>query len=102
MNFAGDFFSCAQIFINIFRTHLPNLCSQYIITKNLNLQGAVATYSLESYGTGLALVMEDFPGIPLLDYSEKSYQKLLAGDLTEFWQIASQITEILEQSNSTN
>ena len=80
-------------------SELNKLRNQYIITKNLNLQGAVATYSLESYGTGLALVMEDFPGIPLLDYSEKSYQKLLAGDLTEFWQIALQITEVLEQLN---
>ncbi len=79
---------------------LNQLRNQYIITKNLNLDGAIASYGLESYGNGLALVMEDFAGIPLLDYcAARNYWESLTENLTEFWQIALQLAQVLEQLN---
>ncbi len=79
-------------------SELNQLRNQYIITKNLNLPGAITTYSLESYGNGLALIMEDFSGISLLNYfADKGFRESLTEHLGEFWQIALQIAQILDQ-----
>ena len=81
-------------------SELNKLRNQYIITKNLNLEGAIATYGLENYGNGLALVMEDFPGISLLDYcGAKKYWEYVTDNLTEFLQIALKIIQVLEDLN---
>ncbi|NES65051.1 MAG: serine/threonine protein kinase, partial [Okeania sp. SIO2D1] len=42
--------------------------NQYTITKNLNLPGVVKSLSLETYGNGYALVMEDTGAISLDKY----------------------------------
>jgi PAS domain S-box-containing protein len=47
---------------------LTQFRNEYIITKNLNGRGIIRSYSLETYGNGYALVMEDFEGISLSDY----------------------------------
>ncbi|MDM8559407.1 ATP-binding sensor histidine kinase [Candidatus Parabeggiatoa sp. HSG14] len=43
--------------------------NQYTIAKNLDLSGIVQLYSLENYGNGLALIMEDMNGISLSEYT---------------------------------
>ncbi|HAZ49209.1 MAG TPA: serine/threonine protein kinase [Cyanobacteria bacterium UBA11369] len=63
---------------------------QYAIAKNLDLPGIVKPYCLENYGNGFVLVMEDFGGIPLPEYT--ACQPLPVG---EFLPIARQIVQIL-------
>jgi predicted ATPase/signal transduction histidine kinase len=63
---------------------------QYTITQNLDLPGIVKPYSLENYGNGFVLVMEDFGGIPLQEYTAR--QPLPIG---EFLPIARKIVQIL-------
>ncbi|GET39690.1 trifunctional serine/threonine-protein kinase/ATP-binding protein/sensor histidine kinase [Microseira wollei] len=63
---------------------------QYAIAKNLDLPGIVKPYSLENYGNGFVLVMEDFGGIPLSEYTAR--QPLPVG---EFLPMARQIVQIL-------
>ncbi|HEY9735527.1 MAG TPA: EAL domain-containing protein [Trichocoleus sp.] len=55
------------------------------------MPGVVSSYSLESYGNGYALVMEDFGGVSLKDYLVE-YPLALAG----FLSIALQLADILE------
>ena len=65
--------------------------NQFTITNNLNYPSIIKPYSLETYGNGLALVMEDFGGISLADYT--------AGEpltIDEFFPIAISISEVLE------
>ncbi len=69
---------------------LVQLRHQYAIAKNLDLPGIVKPYSLESYGNGFVLVMEDFGGIPLSEYTAR--QPL---PVAEFLPIARQIVQIL-------
>ncbi|MBD2211098.1 AAA family ATPase [Nostoc linckia FACHB-104] len=64
--------------------------NQYTIAKNLDFPGVVRHYNLEAYRNSYILVMEDFGGIPLQDYTKK--QPLEVG---EFLAIALQIVEIL-------
>lgn len=64
--------------------------NQYTIAKNLDFQGVVRHYTLEAYRNSYILVMEDFGGIPLQDYTK---QEPL--ELSEFLAIALQIVEIL-------
>ena len=49
-------------------SELNKFRNQYIITHNLDLDGAIKTYALENFGHGWALVMEDFAGVSWLDY----------------------------------
>ena len=42
--------------------------NQYTISKNLDIHGIVAVYSLEAYQNSYALVMEDFGGVSLQEY----------------------------------
>ena len=46
---------------------VARLRHEYAITKDLDLPGVVRAYALEKHGNGLALVMEDAGGEPLLD-----------------------------------
>ncbi len=64
---------------------------QYTITKNLNLSGIVKPLSLEKYGNGYALIMEDIGAVSLKTYL--SNKKL---SLQNFLELAISIVEILE------
>ncbi|MEH2465366.1 trifunctional serine/threonine-protein kinase/ATP-binding protein/sensor histidine kinase [Nostoc sp.] len=64
--------------------------NQYTITKNLNIPGIIHPLSLEAYGNSYALVMEDFGGISLRDYTQN-----YSLSLREILEIARQIADIL-------
>ncbi|AFZ35050.1 serine/threonine protein kinase [Stanieria cyanosphaera PCC 7437] len=77
---------------------LIRLRNQYIITKNLDSDSLIKTYNLEHHGRSFALVMEDFGGIPLLDYlKSKNCSNLANQNLDDFFVIAIGIAKILEQ-----
>ena len=67
--------------------------NQYAITKNLDLAGIVKPLALETYGNGLALIMEDDSSISLSE--ELKTRKNKHFSLAEFFPIAIQLTEIL-------
>jgi diguanylate cyclase (GGDEF)-like protein len=83
---------------------LDRLRHQFVIAKNLNLEGIVRPYSLEKYDKSLILVMEDFGGISLQKYvdihgviehdRENSHKVLL---LRDFLRISIQISTTIEQ-----
>ncbi|NES94180.1 MAG: AAA family ATPase [Desertifilum sp. SIO1I2] len=64
--------------------------NQYVIAKNLSVPGIVTPYHLEHYRHSYALVMEDFGGISLKEYTES--HPLTIG---EFLAIALQLADIL-------
>ncbi|MGB3691096.1 MAG: AAA family ATPase [Spirulinaceae cyanobacterium] len=64
--------------------------NQYTITKNLDLPGVIKTYALEYCGNSYALIVEDFGGISL-----KEYTKTHSLQLDEFLAIALQLSESL-------
>jgi len=66
--------------------------NQYTIAKNLNLPGIIQTYSLEPYQNSYGLVMEDFGGISLKEWTE---QGETAPSLVEFCQIAIDLSNTL-------
>lgn len=75
---------------------LSKLHNQYTIAENLNLQGIVKPYSLETYQNSCALVMEDFPGISLKDYINH-IQSAKCLPLEQFFHIAVQIASTLHE-----
>lgn len=66
--------------------------NQYTIAKNLDFDGIIKTYSLEHYQNSYALVMEDFGGISLQEYTDNH-----SPNLSEFLDIAIQIVSILDK-----
>ncbi|HAX75623.1 MAG TPA: serine/threonine protein kinase [Cyanobacteria bacterium UBA11372] len=64
--------------------------NQYAIAKNLDITGIVRPLCLESYRNSYALVMEDFGGVSLWDYTQKQ-----ALSVVEVLDLAVQLTEIL-------
>ncbi|MDZ8183914.1 MAG: AAA family ATPase [Nostoc sp. ChiSLP02] len=71
--------------------------NQYVIAKNLNLPGAIAPYSLETYHNGYALIMEDFGGISLKEWGiEQRNTQAIAN----FLQVAIPIADIINQMHS--
>ncbi|MEM6840224.1 MAG: serine/threonine-protein kinase PknK, partial [Cyanobacteria bacterium P01_C01_bin.120] len=66
--------------------------NQFVIAKNLPISGIIHPLSLESYGNGYALVMEDFDGIDLGRYLQ---QHPLSP--TEVLEIAIQLANILHE-----
>ncbi|HAX80208.1 MAG TPA: serine/threonine protein kinase [Cyanobacteria bacterium UBA11372] len=64
--------------------------NQYANAKNLNIPGIIRPYSLESYRNSYALVMEDFGGVSLRDYT---CNRGLA--IAEVLEIALQLAQIL-------
>ncbi len=66
--------------------------NQYNIAKNLDFPGVIKTYSLETYQNSYALVMEDFRGISLQEFTKG--EKF--SSLSEFFAIALQIVTILD------
>ena len=75
--------------------------NQYTIAKNLDHPGIIKIYSLESYQNTLVLVMEDFGGISLEDYTTDSLDQepsmLTEQSVQEFLHIAIQIASILDE-----
>ncbi len=66
--------------------------NQYTIAKNLNFPGVIKTYSLEPYENSYALVMEDFGGIALQEFTKG--EKF--NSLSDFFAVALQIVTILD------
>ncbi|HYW19021.1 MAG TPA: AAA family ATPase [Nodularia sp. (in: cyanobacteria)] len=76
---------------------IAQLRHQYTITKDLDIPGIVKPLSLENYGNSDVLVMEDFGGISLKDWTVgKNHQPGNGLALREFFQIAIQIVSIIE------
>ncbi len=93
-----------KVIIKCLKQQYPSLAelaqyrNQYVITNNLKFTGAIAPYSLETWGNGLALIMEDYGGITLLDYlKQKNCSQFSGKYLAEFLSIALQLAKILEQ-----
>ncbi len=92
------------IVIKLLRNKYPNFNeivqfrNQYTISQNLDFPNIIKPLSLEVYGNGYALIMEDMGGISLSNYlqiaADKNHQdKYLP--LTEFLEIAISLTETL-------
>ncbi|BAY27878.1 serine/threonine protein kinase with two-component sensor domain [Calothrix sp. NIES-2100] len=64
--------------------------NQYTISKNLNIPGIIHPLSLESYGNGYILVMEDRGEVSLREYIKNTTLSLI-----EFLTIAIQLTNLL-------
>lgn len=66
------------VVIKVLRSEYPSFSelvqfrNQYTIAKNLNLPGIIQTYSLEAHQNGYALIVEDFGGISLNEWTGKS------------------------------
>ncbi|MDJ1184652.1 trifunctional serine/threonine-protein kinase/ATP-binding protein/sensor histidine kinase [Roseofilum casamattae] len=73
-------------------SELVQFRNQYAIAKNLDIPGIVKPYSLERYQNGYALIMEDMGSISLSEY-----QQQFSLSLSEFLQIAVQLTKILHE-----
>ena len=73
--------------------------NQYTIAKNLDSPGIVKPYSLEPYGSGYALVMDDFGGVSLSQYvrEQASDRKPCGLAVGEFLAIALQLCDILHE-----
>ncbi|HAX77269.1 MAG TPA: serine/threonine protein kinase [Cyanobacteria bacterium UBA11372] len=74
--------------------------NQYTIAKNLDLPGVIKPLSLENYGNGLAMIMEDNGCISLFEamnqWGNGEGMGRCSDSLKEFFQIAIQIGQILE------
>ncbi|NEO83866.1 MAG: AAA family ATPase [Spirulina sp. SIO3F2] len=66
--------------------------NQYVITQNLPLSGIVRPLSLEPWGNGYAMVMEDFRGINLKQYVQSCTPRWI-----EILNIALQLTQTLHE-----
>ncbi|MFM9264209.1 ATP-binding sensor histidine kinase [Tychonema sp. BBK16] len=75
-------------------SELVQFRNQYTIAKNLNLPGIIQTHSLEAYRNGYALIVEDFGGISLNEWTEKG-QTLPS--LVEFLLIAIDLCNTLDR-----
>ncbi|WP_392535558.1 AAA family ATPase [Nostoc sp. C117] len=73
-------------------SELVQFRNQYTIAKNLDIPGIIKPYSLEAYYNGYALVMEDFGGISLRQFTQG---KTLT--LEQFQPIALQLLDSLHQ-----
>lgn len=69
--------------------------NQYTITKNLNIPSIIHPLSLEAYGNSYGLVMEDFGGISLRDYTQ-NYSLSLREILEIAWQIADILHDVCQ------
>lgn len=87
-----------SVVIKLLRSEYPSFQelllfrNQYTIAKNLNFPGVIKTYSLEPYQNSYALVMEDFGGISLQEFTKG--QKF--DSLSDFFAVALQIVTILD------
>jgi predicted ATPase/signal transduction histidine kinase len=85
--------------IKVLRNEYPSFSellhfrNQYTIAKNLNLPGIIQTYSLEAYRNSYALIVEDFGGISLKEWTGKGKT---VPSLVEFFQIAIDLSNTLD------
>ncbi|MEG4088568.1 AAA family ATPase [Microcoleus sp. Pol12B4] len=85
--------------IKVLRNEYPSFSellhfrNQYSIAKNLNLPGIIQTYSLEPYRNGYALIVEDFGGISLKEWTGKGKT---VPSLVDFFQIAIDLSNTLD------
>jgi len=85
--------------IKVLRNEYPSFSellhfrNQYTIAKNLNLPGIIQTYSLEPYRNGYALIVEDFGGISLKEWTGKGKT---VQSLVEFFPIAIDLSNTLD------
>ena len=84
-------------------SELTRYKQEYEITRNLNLEGVVKAYSLETYQRTLVIIFEDFGGSSLAQLSS-GWMGVGRGafSLEQFLRIAIQITEILGTIHSNN
>ncbi|MBE9092629.1 ATP-binding sensor histidine kinase [Tychonema sp. LEGE 07203] len=86
------------VIIKILRNEYPSFSelvqfrNQYAIAKNLNLPGIIQTYSLEAYQNSYALIVEDFGGISLKEWTREGET---VPSLVEFLLIAIDLCNIL-------
>jgi predicted ATPase/signal transduction histidine kinase len=73
-------------------SELVQFRNQYTIAKNLEIPGIIKPYSLEPYQNGYALIMEDFGGISLQEFSQRKPLKL-----EQFLTIAIQVADIIQK-----
>ena len=77
--------------------------NQYVITENLQIPGIVRSLSLEVYGNGYALIMEDIGGISLQEHikllNKQGNSSIETNFLIEFLSIALQLVDILHEVN---
>ncbi|MEG4348338.1 AAA family ATPase [Microcoleus sp. LAD1_D3] len=85
--------------IKVLRNEYPSFSellhfrNQYTIAKNLNLPGIIETYSLEPYRNSYALIVEDFGGISLKEWTGKGKT---VQSLVDFFQIAIDLSNTLD------
>jgi len=85
--------------IKVLRNEYPSFSellhfrNQYTIAQNLNFPGIIQTYSLEAYRNGYALIVEDFGGISLKEWTGKGKT---VPSLVEFFQIAIDLSNTLD------
>ncbi|MEG5036647.1 AAA family ATPase [Microcoleus sp. AT3-D2] len=85
--------------IKVLRNEYPSFSellhfrNQYTIAKNLNLPGIIQTYSLEAYRNGYGLIVEDFGGISLKEWTGKGKA---VQSLVDFFQIAIDLSNTLD------
>ncbi len=72
-------------------SELVQFRNQYIISKNLNIDGIVHPLDILTHGTLYALVMEDFGGISLDEYFQESKAKVI----DDFFDVAIKIVTAL-------
>ncbi|BDA72311.1 multi-sensor signal transduction multi-kinase [Calothrix sp. PCC 7716] len=77
-------------------SELVQFRNQYTIAKSLDIPGVIKTYSLEPYQNSYALVMEDFGGVSLKDWSTGKIGVKSPTYLQDFFNIAIQIVTSLE------
>ncbi len=88
------------VVIKVLRSEYPSFSelvqfrNQYTIAKNLNLPGIIQTYSLEAYQNGYALIVEDFGGISLKEWTGKGET---VPSLVEFLRIAIDMSNTLDR-----
>ncbi|MGK7924183.1 MAG: AAA family ATPase [Spirulina sp.] len=75
---------------------------EYEILKNLDIEGVVKVYDLKSYHNTLFIVLEDFGGISLKHYRDRSSHQQQRMPVAEFFPIAIDIAEILGQIHAAN
>ncbi|HLP88743.1 MAG TPA: AAA family ATPase [Nostocaceae cyanobacterium] len=86
-----------SVVIKVLNTNYPELReliafkNQYNIIQQIEHPNIIKCYALEAYGNSYALILEDFGGIALSEYTQG---KIL--DLPEFFRIGCSITEALE------
>jgi predicted ATPase/signal transduction histidine kinase/GAF domain-containing protein len=73
-------------------SELVQFRNQYAIAKNLDISSIIKPYSLESHHNGFALIMEDFGGISLRQFTQRRPLSL-----EEFLPIALQLIDTLHQ-----